>query len=159
MWWTHQNSTSVLCCCNIIQLVVEERNFLSHRIIYFSQFMLVVRNYVDEYTLVVQNMWPQTSVFYSRKCVCQFTQSVDFIDLKNPSVYLQFSSKHILPWFLRNCQCSNYGHMKWQTKAVEVTETWTSQTVQTPVLLALLSASLASVWNYNLLIVFWLFYL
>ena len=37
MWWTHENSTSVLCCCHISQLVVEERNFLSRRIIYFSQ--------------------------------------------------------------------------------------------------------------------------
>lgn len=48
MWGTYENSLSVLCCCHIIQLVVEERNFLSHHIIYFSQFMLVVQDSADE---------------------------------------------------------------------------------------------------------------
>ena len=79
---------------------------------------------------------PKQVCFVPGKVFWRLKWSVDFIDFReSPSVFapaLHRESKWILAWLLWNCESSNYGRMKSQTKPVEFMEAWKSQTRQMP---------------------------
>lgn len=130
-----ENSTSVLCCCHIVPFVVEERNFLSRRI---TRLTLCWWGYTGGSRYVAQNK----CVFLPGKMFVSWQKVLTgdpLLTLKKPkclpSVRLKLKADlDMVFWGIVRPVIT--GTWSDKQRAVEVTEAWNNQTVQTPVLLA-----------------------